>query len=80
MARRTYGLAKAIGKRIEQARLDAGMTQPELAAAAHISLATVDNLTHGRHRNPGVGTLADVAKALRVDPVWLCFGVGREKA
>jgi len=41
-----------------------------------VDVQTVVNLSEGRTLNPGVATIADVARALGVSPEWLAFGVG----
>ena len=55
--------AQQVGKAIKVARIDAGMTQHELARAAKITQSALSNLENG-HGNPTVGLLEDVANAL----------------
>jgi ribosome-binding protein aMBF1 (putative translation factor) len=74
MVKRIYGLAEEIGDRLRSSRLAAGLTIRELARASHMDKNSVSDLELGRIRNPGVGTIADLAKALGVDPRWLAFG------
>lgn len=76
MARRTIGLAQAIGKRLTLARRLRKMTIRELAARALVDKETVLEIGLGRVINPGIGTIADLARALGVRPEWLGFGVG----
>jgi len=54
-----------LGKRIKAAREKRGLSQEELAAAAHISRGYLARLEIGRH-DPTVGTLERIARALRV--------------
>jgi transcriptional regulator with XRE-family HTH domain len=74
MVKRIYGLAQEVGERLRSARVAAGMTIRELARASHMDKTSVSDLELGRIRNPGVGTIADLAKALGVDPRWLAYG------
>ncbi len=77
MARRTNALALAIGGRLTATREARGLSMQELAELALVDRNTVYRLSHGRILNPGIGTIADLARALEVDPSWLGFGVGR---
>ena len=54
-----------LGKRIKATREKRGLSQEELAAAAHISRGYLARLEIGRH-DPTVGTLERIARALRV--------------
>jgi transcriptional regulator with XRE-family HTH domain len=74
MVKRIYGLAEEIGERLRSARVAAGMTIRDLARASHMDKNSVSDLELGRVRNPGVGTIADLAKALGLDPRWLAYG------
>jgi transcriptional regulator with XRE-family HTH domain len=56
---------KEMGRRLQQLRQKAGMSQPELAAAAHVPLSTLRNWEQGR-RMPLLDTAARVAQALGV--------------
>lgn len=76
MARRTHAFAQDIGARIESARAAAGLTVRQLADLAMVHRNTVLSLSRGKQRNPGVATIADLARALGVSPEWLAFGVG----
>jgi transcriptional regulator with XRE-family HTH domain len=76
MARRTYAFARAIGQRMERARQAAGLSINELAERALVHRNTVARISEGQSRNPGAATLADLARALRVSPCWLAYGVG----
>lgn len=76
MARRTNALALAIGERLTAARHARGLSLRELARRAMVDVQTVVNLSEGRTLNPGIGTIADLARALEVRPEWLGFGVG----
>lgn len=76
MARRTYGFALAVGQRMEYARQASGLSIKELAVLALVHRNTVARISEGRSRNPGAATLADLARALRVSPCWLAYGIG----
>jgi transcriptional regulator with XRE-family HTH domain len=55
----------AIGKRLQQIRVAAGISQPALAEAAGIPVGTLRNLEQGR-RIPRLDTAAKLASALGV--------------
>ncbi|MFJ9798480.1 multiprotein-bridging factor 1 family protein [Streptomyces sp. NPDC101145] len=57
---------REVGRRIAAARRARRMTQPELAAAAHLSLSMLRKVEQGS-RVPGDGTLGALATALGVD-------------
>jgi DNA-binding XRE family transcriptional regulator len=61
---------------LEQARLDAGLTQAELAAAAGVSRQAVGAIEAGRHR-PGVDAALALARVVGV-PVEALFGAAAE--
>ena len=56
---------KAIGQRMRDLRTSAGMSQPQLARAAGIPVASLRNWEQGR-RAPLLDTAARLAKALKV--------------
>ena len=56
-------VAQQVGQTIRVARIDAEMTQHELARAAKITQSALSNLENG-YGNPTVGLLEDVANAL----------------
>ncbi|MFE1574578.1 helix-turn-helix domain-containing protein [Streptomyces fradiae] len=58
---------REVGRRIAAARRARRMTQPELAAAAHLSLSMLRKVEQGS-RAPGDHTLDAIAGALRLDP------------
>lgn len=74
MARRTYQLSREIAERLNAAREQRGMTIKELARAAMVNPDTVVSISQAQTINPGVGTLADLAKALGVPRGWLAYG------
>lgn len=63
-----------IGERISWARKNLGLSQDELARLAEVAPGTIGNIESGRGRT--LRKLIPVARALRVDPVWLAEGVG----
>jgi transcriptional regulator with XRE-family HTH domain len=76
LARRTRELGPGIGDRLKQARSDAGLTMDALAKRAHTTITTINTISTGKGGNAGVGTLADIAKALGCSAAWLAFGIG----
>lgn len=76
MAHKTLTLAQAIGKRLTHARRVRGLTIRELAQLALLDKETVLEIGLGRVPNPGIGTIAALARALQVSAAWLAFGVG----
>lgn len=64
-------MTRPIGIRIKTARQAAGLTQQQLATAAKVSQVYVSHLEIGRYRNPSVGVLMKLAKALKMSAVTL---------
>ncbi|WP_430622555.1 helix-turn-helix domain-containing protein [Adlercreutzia faecimuris] len=58
------------GKRLRQARMDAGLTQQALADLIGVSLRNYQNYEQGS-RNPPLDTLASIAATLRVSADYL---------
>jgi transcriptional regulator with XRE-family HTH domain len=62
--------------RIESLRLEAGLTQAQLAEKADISLRTLQRIEHRDTANPAIRALANIAIALGTDlesviePAW----------
>lgn len=56
------------GERVRELRIEAGLTQREVAHVAGISANTISALETGSRRGTSVGMLAGIAKALRVQP------------
>lgn len=63
-----------IAERLKAAREEAGLNQPQLAAAAGVSQGTIGNIESGARRNPR--ELLSIAKAVGVHPEWLKSGRG----
>lgn len=63
--RENRGIRSAIGKRIKSFRLQLGMTQQDLAAAAGITKANVCNIEAGKY-SVGLDVLNKIANALGV--------------
>jgi len=76
VARKTLGLAQAIGRRLTQARRARRLSIRKLAQLALLDKETVLEIGLGRVPNPGIGTIADLARALQVSAAWPGFGVG----
>ncbi|MBH0246488.1 helix-turn-helix transcriptional regulator, partial [Streptomyces cavourensis] len=69
----------AIGERVAARRRARRLTQTALAAAAHVSYATVRSIERGARR-PGDDVLEAIAAALGVEPAHLRTGyVGTER-
>ncbi len=59
-----------IGKRLKQARVEALLTQQELADEAGLQFATISRIEND-HVDPHFSTIKKLAKALRVNPAEL---------
>lgn len=59
-----------LGRRIREARMLRGLTQPEMAARLGLSLRTYQKYEEGT-RNPQLDTLALIATTLQVSADWL---------
>ena len=71
----THNRTKRLGKNLRQARDKRGLSQPELARAAGVSLNTVKYLEEGANGNPQSRTLMRLARVLGVDVQELVAGV-----
>lgn len=67
----------SIGKRVREARKDAGLTQQQLAAKVGIKQSTLSELENGD--SAGTGYVATMASALGVSALWLETGKGPKK-
>lgn len=76
VARRTKDLGEGISKRLKAAQKDAGLTVRELAARSHVTPPTIMRVRNGGGGGMAAGILADIARALKVQPCWLLFGAG----
>ncbi len=63
-----------VGTRLRYDRLAVNLTLRDLEALAGVSNAVICQIENGHVRNPGINTIARLAKALRCDPSWLAFG------
>lgn len=61
----TSTIEKLIGKRVMEARIEAKLSQSELASNAKTSLTTINRLERG-HQFPNKNTRADIAAALNM--------------
>ncbi len=57
------GFARQVGKQMQAARMEAGLTQAELARKAGVGQAVISRLESGRG-NPTIGLIDDIARAL----------------
>lgn len=58
----------ALGRLVRQLREQAGLNMIELARRSGINRSTLMRLEVGQHKQPGLGTLNRLAKALAVEP------------
>lgn len=70
--------ARGAGYRLRAARMEAGMTQAQLAAAAHTTQAEISNLETGAQQ-PRLSAVRALAQALQVKPAWLAYWAGPQK-
>ena len=63
----TPNLAEEAGRKLREARRQAGLTQMELAHKVGVNQAVVSRLENG-HGNPTMGLVQDVARALGLEP------------
>lgn len=71
-------IGMSIGNRVREARKEAGLTQPELAAKVGIKQPTLSDLETGK--SEGTTYIATIAAALKVNALWLQTGNGDKKA
>jgi transcriptional regulator with XRE-family HTH domain len=53
-----------LGKRLQEARQQAGMTQQELCQKAHLSYSTLAKIERGAIKSPSIFTIQNIADAL----------------
>lgn len=63
-----------ITERIQTKLKEKGWSASELARQTHINQPTIHRILSGESREPKVGNLLKIAKALDVDPIWLSNG------
>jgi len=69
-----------IGARLRQLRVDAGLTQPELAARAGLHLGTMTKIEYGDNQDPQLSTLYALAGALGLSVAELLGPLVQNKA
>lgn len=68
-----------LGARLFQARQEAGLGLIRLGKLSGVSHTTIGDIEKGR-RMPAVDTVERLARALRIRPCWLAYGVGPRSA
>lgn len=67
-----------LSERMKQARIEAGLSQAELAKQLGAGQSTIASIENGR--NQSSGRLVEIAQLLQVNPSWLASGQGPRKA
>lgn len=57
---------KGLGKRLQEARREAGLTQQELCHAANLSFSTLAKIERGAIKSPSIFTVINIAQALNM--------------
>ena len=70
---RTGSTPAEVGRRIKERREARGLTQTELGAAAGITQGTLSSIERGKTQNPEVGTILNLASALKTSPYLIVF-------
>ncbi len=70
--------AEGVAYRLRVSRIDAELSQGELAAAAGMAQAEISNIERGAQQ-PKIAVVSALAAALRVRPSWLAFWAGPHK-
>lgn len=58
---------------VHEARIRRGLTQAQLAAQSGVNQTTISDIETGRHLNPRLNTITQLAKALEIAPSRLRF-------
>src|SRR5688572_17088503 len=66
----------SLAERFRSARLNAGLTQEQIAAAVGVDQSAISNLDRGTTEDPGAEMLLRSAELLQADPRYLLFGSG----
>ncbi|QEI09452.1 helix-turn-helix transcriptional regulator [Pigmentiphaga aceris] len=67
-----------LSERMKEARVQAGLSQAELAKQLGAGQSTIASIENGR--NQSSGRLVEIAQLLQVNPTWLASGQGPRKA
>ena len=72
----SHRLGPEIGLRLSRLMKERDLTDRDLGELAMMSHSAIYKLRHGFGGQVGVGTIFNIAKALKVRPAWLAFGDG----
>jgi transcriptional regulator with XRE-family HTH domain len=68
-----------IGARLNEARIEAGLSMSALGARARVAASTINTIEKGRAM-PAADTIERLARALGLHPCWLAYGAGPREA
>ena len=69
-----------LGRRIAQARKDAGMTQKDLSLGTLVNPSTINRYERGDIARPKESVMTAIAEATNTDVNWLLYGTDKDAA